>query len=439
MNRSIAALLVLGMLGLASVAVAADTAEEVNFHEHVLPIFQQSCQTCHRPGGDNVAGMVAPMSLMTYEEARPWARSIARLVQNREMPPWDATDHTAGVFVNERTLTQDEIDTVVAWVGRGAPKGDPARGPAPREWEDTGGFLIGQPDLIVYMEEPYFVGDDVEDEQPNFFITLTEEMLPEPRWIQAIEYQPDAEFVHHITGRALIPNEDGEVDVLSENTFSLGSIAAGEDPTIYPPGFGNLLRAGMVVRMNVHYHKEPGPGTEGFDRSAVAFKFHPVSADVKHKVTWNTIGAGAFEIPPGHGRWRVGSSRVFEKDAVLLSLHPHMHFRGESMKYTAYYPDGGTEVLLDVPEYDYSWQTNYIYRDPKVLPAGTRVEIEAVYDNSETKLDEYPFLDIGRSVDWGAQSTDEMMAPFLAWTYVAPEEAAAIRAAGGAGSTGGGE
>ena len=313
------------------------------------------------------------------------------------MPPWDATDHTAGVFLNERTLTQEEIDTVVAWAKRGAPKGDPSKGPAPREWEDTGGFLIGKPDLLVYMEEPYHVGDDVEDEQPNFFITLTEEMLPEPRWIQAIEYQPDAEFVHHITGRALIPDEDGEVDVLSENTFSLGSIAAGEDPTIYPPGFGNLLRAGMVVRLNVHYHKEPGPGSGGYDRSAVAFRFHPVGAEVKHKVTWNTIGAGAFEIPPGHGNWRVGSSRIFEKDTVLLSLHPHMHFRGQSMKYTAHYPDGAAEVLLDVPEYDYSWQTNYIYREPKVLPAGTRVEIEAVYDNSETKLDEYPFLNIGRA------------------------------------------
>ena len=124
---------------------------------------------------------------------------------------------------------------------------------------------------------------------------------------------------------------------------------------------------------------------------------------------------------------------------MLLSLHPHMHFRGQSMKYTAYYPDGGAEVLLDVPEYDYSWQTNYIYREPKVLPAGTRVEIEAVYDNSETKLDEYPFLDIGRAVDWGAQSTDEMMAPFLAWTYVEPEDAATILAGGSAGSTGGGE
>jgi mono/diheme cytochrome c family protein len=439
MNRSIAALLVLGTLGLASPAVAADGGEAVTFHEDVLAIFQENCQTCHRPGGDNVAGMVAPMSLMTYEEVRPWARSIARLVQSREMPPWDASDHTAGVFLNERTLSQPEIDTVVAWVKGGAPKGDPAGGPAPREWEDTGGFLIGKPDLIVYMEEPYHVGDDVEDEQPNFYITLTEEMLPEPRWLQAIEYQPDAEFVHHITGRALTPNEDGEVDVLSENTFSLGSIAAGEDPTIYPPGFGNLLQAGMVVRLNVHYHKEPGPGSGGYDRSAVAFRFHPVGAEVRHKVTWNTIGAGAFEIPPGHGHWRVGSSRVFEKDTVLLSLHPHMHFRGQSMKYTAYYPGGGTEVLLDVPEYDYSWQTNYIYREPKVLPAGTRVEIEAVYDNSETKLAEYPFLDIGRAVDWGAQSTDEMMAPFLAWTYVEPEDAAAIRAAGVAGSTGGGE
>ncbi len=153
MSRSIAALLVLGTLCLASVAVAADTGDAVTFHEHVLP--------------------------------------------------------------NERTLNQEEIDTIVAWAERGAPKGDPAKGPAPRQFEDTGGFLIGKPDLIVYLEEPHFVGDDVEDEQPNFYITLTEAMLPEPRWIQAIEYQPDAEFVHHITGRALIPNEDGEVDVLT--------------------------------------------------------------------------------------------------------------------------------------------------------------------------------------------------------------------------------
>ncbi len=438
MDRSIAVFLVLAAPVVVSAAGAPDTQAGITFHEHVLPIFQQNCQTCHRPGGDNVAGMVAPMSLMTYEEVRPWARSIARLVQSREMPPWDATDHTAGVFVNERTLSDEEIATVTNWVRQGAKKGDPASGPAPRVFEDTGGFLIGKPDLIVYMEEPYFVSDDVEDEQPNFYITLTEDMLPEPRWIQAIEYQPDSEVVHHITGRALVPDEDGEIDLQSASTFSLGSIAAGEDPTIYPPGFGNLLEAGLVIRLNVHYHKEPGPGTAVHDRSAVAFRFHPVGAEVRHKVTWNTIGSGAFEIPPGHGRWRVGASRVFEKDTVLLSLHPHMHFRGESMKYTAHYPDGGTELLLDVPKYDYSWQTNYIYRQPKVLPAGTRVEIEAVYDNSESKRDEYPFLDVQRAVDWGSASTDEMMAPFLAWTYVEPEDAATIRAAG-AGSTGGGE
>ena len=150
--------------------------------------------------------------------------------------------------------------------------------------------------------------------------------------------------------------------------------------------------------------------------------------EIKHKVTWSPISNNAFEIPPGASNWLVGSSRIFEKDAVLLSVHPHMHYRGKDAKYTAYYPDGTSEVLLHVDRYEYAWQINYIYRQPKVIPAGTRIEVQVHYDNSETIKARVPKLDIGRAVSYGAPSTDEMMNPFLAWTYVEPEEAARIRA-----------
>lgn len=427
-HRKFTLTFVLGVLVLASGAPASATEDATSkgatFYRDVLPIIQEKCQTCHREGGDNIAGMVAPMSFTTYKEVRPWAKAIARQVQAREMPPWDASDVTAGVFVNERTLTDEEIATFVQWSRSGAPAGRVEDAPEKKVFENNDGWVIGEPDLIVYMPEPYFVADDVEDVQPRILIPVTEEMLPEPRWIQAIEYKPGSEVVHHITGRAST-SEDLEGE--NVETFSLGSIAAGEDPTIYPEGFGNLLRPGLLIRLSLHYHKEAGPGTGVWDRSAVGFKFHPPGAEVKHKVTWNTIGNGAFEIPPLHPNWEVGAARVFEKDTILLSLHPHMHYRGKDMTYTAFYPDGTEEVLLDVPNYDYAWQTNYIYREPKLIPAGTLIEVVAHYDNSEAKAEEYPNINVNRAVRFGAPSTDEMMNPFVAWTYIEPEEAEKFR------------
>lgn len=398
-------------------------AGRVTFTKDVLPILQEKCQDCHRPGGDNIAGMVAPMSLMTYAEARPWAKAIARAVHAREMPPWDATQETAGQFVNERTLSDEEISVITKWVETGATRGSPKDAPEPKEFEDTGGWLIGKPDLVVSIPEPYWVGDDVVDIQPRVKFILPENVLNEARWIQAIEYKPDSEVVHHITGRATILDADSE----PEEVFSLGSIAAGEDPTFYPEGFGNHLRPGTQISLSLHYHKEPGAGTGMWDQSSVGFKFHPKGTEDLHKVTWNTIGNLHFEIPPGHPNWEVGGGRIFEKDAVVLSLHPHMHYRGKSMKYTAFYPDGSEEVLLNVDRYDYAWQTNFIYRTPKILPAGTRVEVRALYDNSETIKTAVPKLNIDRAVSFGGPSTDEMMNPFIAWTYVEPDEADRLR------------
>jgi len=428
MRRFAKALILVAALSVAIGGVPAWSADEPGarptFTKDVLPILQEKCQVCHRPGGDNVAGMVAPMSLVSYNEVRPWAKAISKAVHAREMPPWDATLETAGQFVNERTLSEEEVATVVRWVETGAARGNAKDAPEAKRFEDTDGWLIGIPDIVVPIPEAYWVADDVVDIQPRVSFTLPEGLIDGPRWIQAIEYRPDSEVVHHITGRATIEATD---DYPAE-TFSLGSIAAGEDPTIYPEGFGNLLRPDTKISLSMHYHKEPGAGTGVWDRSSVGFKFHPKGVENLHKVSWNTVGNYTFEIPPGHSNWEVGGGRVFEKDTVVLSLHPHMHYRGKDMMYTAYYPDGTQEVLLHVDRYDYAWQTNFIYRTPKILPAGTRVEVTAHFDNSESIKASVPKLDIGRAVKFGAPSTDEMMNPFVAWTYVEPDEAAALRA-----------
>lgn len=406
-----------------TVASAATT-----FNKDVLPIIQENCQVCHRPGGDSTAGMAAPMSLMNYKEARPWAKALSKVVASREMPPWDATLDTHGQFINERTITQEQIDTIVRWVETGAVRGNPQDMPDAKEFPDSDGWVIGIPDLEVYLDEPYWVADDVIDIQPRFTIEITEEMLPEPRWMKAIECRPGSEVVHHIFSTATAPAY-GEHP---EERFALASVAAGEDPQQYPDGFGNLLRAGTTVSISMHYNKEQGPGTGKWDQSGLGFKFYPKGAEIRHKVTWNALGVNGtgnmhFEIPPGHPNWEVGFSGTFEEDTLLLSVHPHMHYRGKDFRYTAYYPDGTTEELIYVDRYNYSWQTIYFYREPKFIPKGTRIDALARFDNSETIKNKVPKLNIMRSVGFAAPSEDEMMIPYISYTHVDGEEAAAHR------------
>jgi len=404
--------------GFSASAELTDAPERPTFERDVLPILQERCQVCHREGGDDIAGMVAPMSLIDFREVRPWAKALAKAVAAGDMPPWDATEHTSGQFMNERFMSDAERETIARWVKTGSPRGNPKDAPAPKEFEDKHGWLIGKPDLVVAMPEPYFVPDFIQDHQPRIKFTITEEMLPEPRWIQAVECKPGSEYVHHIVGSAWAPALGDH----PEEFFSAGSIAAGEDPIIYPDGFGNYLRAGTEISLSMHYFKEAGPGTAFFDSSSVGFKFYPKGTDIKYKVTRGGISARGWEIPPRQAAWHVGASKTFEKDTVLISLHPHMHYRGQSMVYKAYYPDGSTETLLDVPRYDYAWQTQYIYKAPKYLPEGTRVDVMAVYDNSETKKAEYSEINIDRAVDFGAASVDEMMIPFVEWAEIDKED-----------------
>lgn len=389
-----------------------DVPERVTFTKDVLPILQENCQVCHRESGANLAGMVAPMSFTSYADTRPWAKAIAREASTRAMPPWHASEEFHGVFDNERTLTDREIDIIVAWAKTGAKRGNPADAPAPMKFASFDGWTIGKPDLVLSFDEPFFVEDEVEDLYQNIEITLTEEQLPESRWIKGLEFLPGSQAVHHIIAYARAPGEEGD-----RTRGMLAGMAPGTDAATFPDGYGILLKKGSKITFQMHYHKEAGAGTGCWDQSEMALVFcdEPVKP-----VRIESIAHGAFEIPPNVSNWKVGGSRILENETIVLAWMPHMHLRGIAAKYDAYYPDGTHETLLDVKKYDFNWQTSYEYAEPKRLPAGTRLEMQLWYDNSSERAEAIGF-NANRAVKFGGPTTDEMD---LAWFTFSEVEAA---------------
>ena len=416
MKRS-TAMLVAGMM-----ASAAAIAETPTFTKDVLPILQENCQTCHRPNGDNMSGMIAPMSLMDYQEVRPWAKAIKKAVEGRTMPPWHAGEKFYGHFKNERVLTKEEIATVAKWVESGAKRGNPADAPEPIEFRE--GFYMGEPDLVLNFNEPFLVKDDVQDLYYNETVKLTEELLPNDEWVTNVEFIPGSEVVHHIIAYASDPaiastiREDEDLEGASEEQLRgrtmLGGLAPGTDPGYYPDGFAFELKKGSEMTFAMHYHKEAGPGTGVYDDSTMALKF--ADEQPSHSVNITTIAHGAFEIPPGAKNWVVSGAETFDEDILLLNLFPHMHIRGVASSYTAHYPDGTSEVLLETPNYDFNWQEYYYYKEPKLIPKGTRIEVELVYDNSKENAERVGF-NHERAVRFGGPTTDEMD---LGWYTYSP-------------------
>ena len=205
--RTLAVVLTVGALSVAAAPSHANNEGDVTYYRDVLPIIQNNCQSCHQPEGQNLGGVIAPMSFMSYEETRPWARSIAHKVEAREMPPWYASA-PKGVFSNERGLTDAEIDTLLTWVEAGAPAGDRADAPAPRQFVEntSGGWSLGEPDYVFKLDEPYFVEDDVYDLNISFFKTLTEADLPADVWVRGWEFKTNAGTVgHHMCGFVRAP------------------------------------------------------------------------------------------------------------------------------------------------------------------------------------------------------------------------------------------
>lgn len=385
----------------------------VTFTKDVLPILQDNCQTCHRPAGSNLAGMVAPMSFMSYQEVRPWAKAIAREVAARNMPPWFASEKFDGVFELERKLTQDEIDTIVEWAETGARRGNPKDAPEPKHFASAEGWTMGEPDIVIEMPEPYWVDDDVEDIQPRFETILTEDQLAEDKWIHWIEFRPGSEVVHHGGARVQPIDENGDPVVDPISGGKIIGTAPGDGPDVWPEGYGKLIRKGSKIIFGMHYHKEPGPGTGMWDQSKIAIKWH--TKPVKYVVRAAGVSSRGWEIPPGHSNWQVGAARTFEEDSYIINMMPHMHWRGKRAKYDAVFPDGSRETLLEVPNYNFDWQLTYTFKEPKFIPAGTRLEVSMWFDNSEENEWAY-IMDTERPVGFGSMTIDEMN---IGWTEYA--------------------
>jgi len=392
------AILGIAICGIASAGDVDTGSERPTFYKDVLPILQENCQACHRPNGANLGGMVAPMAFTTYEETRPWAKAIARKTAAKEMPPWHAAPEQHGVFRNERALAEDEIEVFLKWSQTGSAKGDTADAPDLITWPSGEGWTIGEPDLIIDMPERHFVSGDVVDEYQYFSHTLTDEQLPADRWITAVEFRAGSSAVHHII---LDP---------------LGGIAPGTDALVYPDGMGVKMNKGTKLTWQMHYHKEPGPGTGVWDQSSVAVKFYPKDVEVKHPVQGSYLGHLAFRIPAGDPNYSVQANHTFKTAAKIVAFSPHMHLRGKSAKYEVTYPDGRQEVLLEVPNYDFNWQTTYWYDETKYMPKGTKLTFTTTWDNSSENPNN---PDPEKEVTYGEPTTDEMSFGFM--DYIAAE------------------
>ena len=384
-------------------AISANApGSKVTFTKDVAPILNERCVECHR------AGEVAPMAFTSYKEVRPWAKAIKERVILRAMPPWLA-DPSHGEFLNDRRLTQKEIDTMVAWVNAGAPEGNPKDLPPAPRFEE--GWGIGKPDAVIDMGADFDV--PAEGTVPYKYFRVPTNFT-EDKWIQAAEIRPGhREVVHHVI--VFIQEAGKERTGRGELGGNLlVGFAPGEQPIRLEPGTAKLLKAGSSLLFQVHYTPNGKPVK---DRSVVGLKFAPeppkYRAMVAHAINFS------FRIPPGDPDYEVKSSWTAQDDVYMTELMPHMHWRGKDFKYTVVQPDGSEQVILSVPKYDFNWQLRYVLKEPLRLPKGARIDCVAHYDNSpNNKYNPDPT----KEVRWGDQTWEEMM---IGWfTYTVPNQTA---------------
>jgi hypothetical protein len=437
-------------------SINADSGKrEVTFTKDVAPIFFGSCVECHRPGE------AAPFSLLTYKDARPWARSIKEKVVKREMPPWHA-DPNHGQFANDRRLTQSEVDTIAAWVDGGTKEGNPKDLPAAPSF--IAGWNIGKPDVVLQMTEEFTLEASGPDEYQYFEI---ETNFKEDKYVQMAEARPgNRAIVHHIIAFIQPPPKqagpqkkltreeidkyraeaeknsifrregflmrmkpgipvyddgcalphggnserlDGHQREESDNGQLLCGFAPGMNPAIFQPGTAKKIPAGSKIIFQMHYAKATGKVER--DRSMVGLIFakQPPEKQVITRPVSNTW----FEVPPGADNHRVTACWTTRDDIRINTLMPHMHLRGKAMEIKAVYPDGRSEVLLNVPNYSFSWQTVYYLKNPVAIPKGTRLVVTAHFDNSaKNKYNPNP----AAPVRFGEPTYDDMMIGWVDYT-----------------------
>jgi hypothetical protein len=377
----------------------AGTLLAVTYSKDVAPILNERCAGCHR------LGEPAPMSLLTYKEVRPWAKAIREAVLLRRMPVWLA-DPGHGKFRNERRLSQQEIDTIVAWVDAGAPEGDAKATPPPPQFPD--GWNIGKPDLVVDIGTDFEV--PAEGVVPYRYFRVPSG-FSEDKWVEAAEIRPhNRGVVHHVI---VFVQEPGQQNFLGGDGASLlVGFAPGEQPMQSQPGAAKLVKAGSTFVFQMHYTTN---GKAVKDRSYVGLRF--AKEPPKHRAVTGRALNGRFKIPPLDPNYEVKSTWTARQDVRIVGFMPHMHLRGKDFQYTAVFPDGREQLLLRVPRYDFNWQLNYELAEPLELPKGARIDCVAHFDNSpNNKYNPNPNVE----VKWGDQTWEEMM---IGWfTYLIPAE-----------------
>lgn len=365
----------------------------VTYAHDVAPILNKHCVQCHR------VGEIGPMPLAKFEDTKGWGDMIREVVSERRMPPWHA-DPKHGTFGNDARLSDAEVQTITAWVDAGCPKGNPREMPKPPRF--IAGWQIDKPDLILpmsnqpaqiqaegFMDYKYFTVD------PGF----TQDM-----WISAAEARPgNRAVVHHII--VFVEPPGGRVGGPALFDGFLVATAPGARPLVLPEGYAKKVPAGSKLKFQMHYTPNGSPQV---DLSSVGLKFanpRTVNTVVRTDAALNIV----FRIPPRADAYAVNSMRTMGKDVLLISLYPHMHLRGSAFRYTARYPDGKEEILLDVPAYDFNWQNSYELKEPKKLPKGTVVRCEAKFNNSSSNAAN---PDPNQEVGFGEQTFQEMMIGF---------------------------
>lgn len=392
-------------------------AQKVSYEKHIVPILTKSCVPCHSAGG------IAPWSMDRYERVKGWGSMIREVVRIQRMPPWQA-DPQYGKFLNDISLTAQEKIKLVSWIENGAPRSgqiDPLVKSSSviqhNEW------ILGPPDAVfAFDQERTIPATGVMPYQ----VVPADKPLEQDVWVRAVDLRPgNRKVVHHCDVAVAYPEPPEASDAaMKEKSWlkqsgmaveGVGQIVAG-----YAPGYDSLLvmpaDTGLFLpkgsKLNFWMHYVP-IGKEEKDRTQLGLYFYSGVPSMIYSVV--QLSNKSLAIPPGEANYRISASYVFEKNAQIVSLTPHMHYRGHSMRITAYYPDGTSEILLSVPHYKFNWQRRYILKEPKKVPAGTKLVADGVFDNSVQNTDN---PDPSQLVKYGSQSDDEMFSAFIAYTTV---------------------
>ena len=416
----------MGIVGVAASDQAARPAEVPTFTKDVAPILFKNCTSCHRPGE------IAPMSLLTYEDARPYARAIFEEVRDQHMPPWHA-EAPDGTFTNERKLTAAEKDILSRWANGGAPKGTTPMPPAPTY---TDGWQLGTPDKTFEMIEPYEVPSSGTVNYEYFYVPSN---LTSPTWVKGIEIRPSARsVVHHVLlyywakpdptrVQVLVPNREqsqlpeptpgrsprrGVPSLPGARPILVATYAPGTNPQIMPAGTAIKLEPGGTFEFQMHYTTN-GTATKDRTRVGLFLSQDPSPREVRISQFVN----GQLKLPAGEADVAVDAEVGFSQPTTLWGLFPHTHLRGKKWRHVLVLPDGTKQTILDVSRYDFNWQTYYMFAKPIAIPAGAKIVSTAWYDNSaKNPANPDPKVD----VRWGDQTWEEMQYTGLIYSTGAP-------------------